>query len=140
MSKFSQLLKMIKILEGAEKPIKRKDVAEMLEVSPRMVRKYIDDLKESGYNVISTSGRKGGLQIEGAKEPEQMKKNIKLTLDEYILIKSLLEQNRIEVNQQLEKVLDNEYEDKKDYTPIKRLLIRQLTDIQNINNKIKELL
>ena len=67
-------------------------------------------------------------------------KNFKLTLDEYILIKSLLEENRIDVNKQLEKVLDNEYEDKKDYSPIKRILIRQLTDIQNINNKIKEFL
>lgn len=65
---------------------------------------------------------------------------VKLTLDEYILIKSLLEQNKKEVNKQLEKILNDEYKDKKDYSPIKRILIRQLTDIQNINNKIKEFL
>lgn len=69
-----------------------------------------------------------------------MSKKTKLTLDEYILINSLLEQNRIEVNKQLEKVLNDEQKDKKDYSPVKRILTRQLTDIKNINNKIKELL
>lgn len=73
-------------------------------------------------------------------EQKIQKKKIKLTLDEYILIKSLLEENKIEVKKQLEKVLDDEHKDKKDYSPIKRILIRQLTDIKNINNKIKEML
>lgn len=69
-----------------------------------------------------------------------MSKKTKLTLDEYILINSLLEQNKIEVNKQLEKILNDEKKDKKDYSPIKRILTRQLTDIQNIKNKLKELL
>lgn len=69
-----------------------------------------------------------------------MSKQIKLTLEEYILINSLLEQNRIEVNKQLEKISKDEQQDRKDYSPIKRILTRQLKDIQNINNKIKELL
>lgn len=73
-------------------------------------------------------------------EQKIQEKKIKLTLDEYILIKSLLEENKIEVKKQLEKVLDEEHKDKKDYSPIKRILIRQLTDIKNINNKIKEML
>lgn len=73
-------------------------------------------------------------------EQKIQEKKIKLTLDEYILIKSLLEENKIEVKKQLEKVLDDEHKDKKDYSPIKRILIRQLTDIKNINNKIKEML
>lgn len=73
-------------------------------------------------------------------EQKIQEKKIKLTLDEYILIKSLLEENKIEVKKQLEKVLDDENKDKKDYSPIKRILIRQLTDIKNINNKIKEML
>ena len=138
MSKFSNILKMIKLLEGAEEPIKRKEIAEYLGVSERMVRKYVDDIKEAKLGIISTPGKNGGYKIQ--KEQKIQEQKIKLTLDEYILIKSLLEENRIDVNKQLEKVLDNEYEDKKDYSPIKRILIRQLTDIQNINNKIKELL
>lgn len=138
MSKFSNILKMIKLLEGAEEPIKRKEIAEYLGVSERMVRKYVDDIKEAKLGIISTPGKNGGYKIQ--KEQKIQEKKTKLTLDEYILIKSLLEENRIDVNKQLEKVLDNEYEDKKDYSPIKRILIRQLTDIQNINNKMKELL
>lgn len=138
MSKFSNILKMIKLLEGAEEPIKRKDIAEHLGVSERMVRKYVDDIKEANMNIISTPGKNGGYQIH--KEQKSQEKKIKLTIDEYILISSLLEQNRIEANEQLEKVLNDEYQDKKDYSPIKRILTRQLTDIQNINNKIKELL
>lgn len=69
-----------------------------------------------------------------------MSKQTKLTLEEYIIINSLLEENRIEVNKQLEKVLNDEHQDKKDYNAIKRILKRQLTDIQNIKNKLKELL
>lgn len=144
MSKFSNILKMIKLLEGAEEPIKRKEIAEYLGVSERMVRKYVDDIKEANLGIISTPGKNGGYKIifqeQKSQEQKSQEQKIKLTLDEYILIKSLLEQNRKEVNKQLEKVLDNEYEDKKDYSPIKRILIRQLTDIQNINNKIKEFL
>lgn len=138
MSKFSNILKMIKLLEGAEEPIKRKEIAEYLGVSERMVRKYVNDIKEAKLGIISTPGKNGGYQIHQEQKSQEQK--IKLTLDEYILIKSLLEENRIDINKQLEKVLDNEYEDKKDYSPIKRILIRQLTDIQNINNKIKEFL
>lgn len=143
MSKFSNILKMIKLLEGAEEPIKRKEIAEYLGVSERMVRKYVDDIKEAKLGIISTPGKNGGYKIQQEQRIQEQKiqeQKTKLTLDEYILIKSLLEQNRIDVNKQLEKVLDNEYEDKKDYSPIKRILTRQLTDIQNINNKMKELL
>lgn len=148
MSKFSNILKMIKLLEGAKEPIKRKDIAEHLGVSERMVRKYVNDIKEANLGIISTPGKNGGYQIhqeqksqeKKSQEQKSQEKKIKLTLDEYILIKSLLEQNRIEVNKQIEKISNDEYEDKKDYSPIKRILIRQLTDIQNINNKIKEFL
>ena len=138
MSKFTNILKMIELLEGAIEPIKRKDIAEHLGVSERMVRKYVDDIKGAEINIISTPGKNGGYQIHQEQKSQEQK--TKLTIDEYILINSLLEQNRIEVNQQLEKVLNDEYEDKKDYSTVKKILIRQLTDIQNINNKIKEFL
>ena len=63
MSKFSNILKMIKLLEGAEEPIKRKEIAEYLGVSERMVRKYVDDIKEANLGIISTPGKNGGYQI-----------------------------------------------------------------------------
>ena len=136
MSKFSQLLKMIKILEGAEKPIKRKDVAKMLEVSPRMVRKYIDDLKESGYNVISTSGRNGGLQLEGAKEQERKEqekmKEIFLTSEERIFLKSLLTLNALDIT---EKLLDIVESNQTSETELK-ILKKQNETINNIFDKL----
>lgn len=78
--------------------------------------------------------------MQSDKERNILNKKIKLTLEEYIIINSLLEENKIEVNKQLEKVLNDEKQDKKDYTATKRILTRQLKDIQNIKNKIKELL
>ena len=135
MSKFSQLLKMIKILEGAEKPIKRKDVAEMLEVSPRMVRKYIDDLKESGYDVISTSGRNGGLQIERAKDPEQMNEEF-LTLDETIYLKTLLKLNRQEVEEKLQYIEQIEKSRPKELELTKKYLVKQLNNNKSIERKL----
>lgn len=78
--------------------------------------------------------------MQSDKERNILNKKIKLTLEEYIIINSLLEENKIEVNKQLEKVLNNEKQDKKDYTATKRILTRQLKDIQNIKNKVKELL
>lgn len=78
--------------------------------------------------------------MQSDKERNILNKKIKLTLEEYIIINSLLEENKIEVNKQLEKVLNDEKQDKKDYTATKRILTRQLKDIQNIKNKVKELL
>ena len=47
MSKFSNILKMIDILEKEKEPIKIKELAEKIQVGERMIRKYINDLKES---------------------------------------------------------------------------------------------
>ena len=79
MSKFSQLLKMINYLEGKQEPTTRKEIAEYLGVSERMIRKYLDDIKESEcYHITSISGAKGGIILTPkehksprAQEPEQ---------------------------------------------------------------------
>ena len=134
MSKFSQLLKMIKILEGAKEPIKRKDIAESLGVSERMVRKYIDDLKESGLNVISTPGKKGGLQLEGAKEQEQEQEH--LTLDEIIYLKTLLKLNRQEVEEKLQYIEQTEKSRQKELEIIKKYLVKQLNNNKSIERKL----
>ena len=136
MSKFSNVLKMIKILEGAKEPIKRKDIAKMLEVSPRMVRKYIDDLKESGYNVISTSGRNGGLQLEGAKEQERKEqekmKEIFLTSEERFFLKSLLTLNALDITEKLLKIVESNQTSETEL----KILAKQNETINNIFNKL----
>ena len=108
----------------------------MLEVSPRMVRKYIDDLKESGYNVISTSGRNGGLQLEGAKEQERKEqekmKEIFLTSEERIFLKSLLTLNALDIT---EKLLDIVESNQTSETELK-ILAKQNETINNIFNKL----
>lgn len=65
MSKFSQLLKMVKILEtvGEGGRIKTKDLAMGLGVSPRMIRKYTIDIKEAGLDFKNKPGPKGGVYI-----------------------------------------------------------------------------
>ena len=68
MSKFSNILKMINILEGAKEPIKKKDIAKELGVSERMIRKYIEDIEVAGIKIISTPGRYGGIKIEEYKK------------------------------------------------------------------------
>lgn len=134
MSKFSQLLKMINILEGAKEPIKRKDIAESLGVSERMVRKYIDDLKESGINVISTPGRNGGLQLPGAKEQEQEQEH--LTLDEIIYLQTLLKLNRQEVEEKLQYIEQTEKSRQKELEIIKKYLTKQLNNNKSIEKKL----
>ena len=87
LSKFSNVLKMINILKGAKEPIKRKDIAEQLGVSERMVRKYVEDIEQGGIKIISTSGRYGGLRIE--EDPQEQNK--KFNLDEIIYNFSILQ-------------------------------------------------
>lgn len=64
MSKFSNLLKVLTLLKS-HKRIKRKDIAEALGVSERMVRKYIDDLQQANINIKSISGPNGGYELNG---------------------------------------------------------------------------
>lgn len=130
MSKLSQLLKMIKILEGAKEPIKRKDIAKSLGVSERMIRKYIDDLKLSGYNVISTSGRNGGLQLE--QEQEQ-------SLSEYekFYLEILLDENKKEVIKEIKLIEGTLPTTQKYYETIKKHLEKQIETIETLKIKLK---
>lgn len=62
MSKFSKLLSMIELLKNNGR-MNRKEIAEKLGVSERMVRKYVDDLLEANVNIESFTGPKGGYEI-----------------------------------------------------------------------------
>ena len=64
MSKFSNLLRLITLLKS-NKRIKRKDIAEALGVSERMVRKYISDLQEANITIDSIPGPNGGYELKG---------------------------------------------------------------------------
>ena len=131
MSKFSNILKMIKILEGAKEPITRKEIAEVLGVSERMIRKYIEDIEEGGIKVTSIPGRNGGLKIE--KEP----KTNKLTSKEMIYLKSMLSLNKQEVQEKIKYI--NKGELNREDNPIIRLLEEQLENILNIEYKLNQL-
>ena len=133
MSKFSNVLKMINILKGAKEPIKRKDIAEQLGVSERMVRKYVEDIEQGGIKIISTSGRYGGLRIE--EDPQEQNK--KFNLDEIIYLKTIIDLNKKEVIQKIE-YLTNEFNLNKDNPTINFLNI-QLNNILSIENKLNYL-
>ncbi|CAM2921571.1 WYL domain-containing transcriptional regulator [Hathewaya histolytica] len=62
MSKFSNLLKMLLLLNGG-KTMKAKELSEVLEVDERMIRKYKDDLSKAGFYVESIRGKDGGYFI-----------------------------------------------------------------------------
>ncbi|MDO5517399.1 MAG: transcriptional regulator [Clostridium sp.] len=64
MSKFSNILKMIIILKS-RKRVKTKELAQILGVSERMIRKYMEDLEEANVHVLSTTGPTGGFELIG---------------------------------------------------------------------------
>jgi len=64
MSKFSNLLRVITLLKS-NKRIKRKEIADALGVSERMVRKYISDLQEANITIESIPGPNGGYELKG---------------------------------------------------------------------------
>lgn len=64
MSKFSKLLQLI-ILLKSRKRLKTKELAELLGVSERMIRKYMNDLAEANIYVKSLTGPTGGYELIG---------------------------------------------------------------------------
>lgn len=63
MSKLSNCLQMIQILMARPK-LKIKDLAEELEVKPRMVRVYRDELEKAGIYIESERGTNGGYSLD----------------------------------------------------------------------------
>ena len=62
MSKIYNALAMLDILSNKRK-YKIKELSEKLELSPRMVRYYKEQLERMGYYIESTSGLDGGYQL-----------------------------------------------------------------------------
>ena len=135
MSKFSQILKMISYLEGKQEPTTRKEIAEHLGVSDRMIRKYLDDIKESEYyNITSISGAKGGI-ILTPKEPKSQK-GIELTKDEIIYLQSILTLNAFDIQRELIRLEETEFLPRR-YEKMLNTLEKQNQIIKNIYDKIK---
>lgn len=62
MSKISKNIKMLDILSSGKKYTCRQ-LSEILEISPRMVRTYKDELEKEGIYIDTTLGREGGYQL-----------------------------------------------------------------------------
>ncbi|MBC8587959.1 helix-turn-helix transcriptional regulator [Paratissierella segnis] len=63
MSKLSNILNMYLLIQGRG-IIKVKELAEIIEVSPRMIKQYKDDLEQAGIYIGSKRGRYGGYYLE----------------------------------------------------------------------------
>lgn len=67
MSKISKNIKMLDILSSGRK-YTCKQLSEMLEVTPRMVRSYKDELEKEGIYIDSIVGKDGGYQLRSKLE------------------------------------------------------------------------
>lgn len=93
MSKFSKLIRLI-ILLKCEARMKSKDIASTLDISERMVRKYINDLIDAGVDVISITGPTGGYELRGY----DYLLNINITKEELISLEVLYEKLNTDEN------------------------------------------
>lgn len=98
MSKLSNTLMMLELLQNGRK-YSIKELSEKLEVSPRMVRKYKDELELAGIYVESLRGTYGGYYLnQNIKLPNRFLKpeNIKLNNKEYfnVISKSIKTRNK----------------------------------------------
>lgn len=84
MSKVANMLKMIKILKD-EKIHNMKDIAEKIEISPRMVKQYKNELEQAGIYIESKRGINGGYSLN--KELNNI--DIGLTYQELIKLKQI---------------------------------------------------
>ena len=92
------MLKMIKILKD-EKIHNMKDIAEKIEISPRMVKQYKNELEQAGIYIESKRGINGGYSLN--KELNNI--DIGLTYQELIKLKEI--EQYFNENQDLKKII-----------------------------------
>ena len=98
MSKVANMLKMIKILKD-EKIHNMKDIAEKVEISPRMVKQYKNELEQAGIYIESKRGINGGYSLN--KELNNI--DIGLTYQELIKLKEI--EQYFNENQDFKKII-----------------------------------
>ncbi len=98
MSKVANMLKMIKILKD-EKIHNMNDIAEKIEISPRMVKQYKNELEQAGIYIESKRGINGGYSLN--KELNNI--DIGLTYQELIKLKEI--EQYFNENQDFKKII-----------------------------------
>ena len=98
MSKVANMLKMLKILKD-EKIHNMKDIAEKIEISPRMVKQYKNELEQAGIYIESKRGINGGYSLN--KELNNI--DIGLTYQELIKLKEI--EQYFNENQDFKKII-----------------------------------
>ena len=98
MSKVANMLKMIKILKD-EKIHNMNDIAEKIEISPRMVKQYKNELEQAGMYIEAKRGINGGYSLN--KELNNI--DIGLTYQELIKLKEI--EQYFNENQDFKKII-----------------------------------
>lgn len=88
MSKISKNIKMLNILSSGKK-YTCKQLSELLEISPRMVRTYKDELEKEGIYIDTFLGKEGGYQLRSKIELP----SILFNENDITIINSLIEKN-----------------------------------------------
>ena len=129
MSKVANMLKMIKILKD-EKIHNMKDIAEKIEISPRMVKQYKNELEQAGIYIESKRGINGGYSLN--KELNNI--DIGLTYQELIKLKEI--EQYFNENQDFKKIIGKiieSYEKNMNEADLKK--INRIQELGKINLK-----
>lgn len=94
MSKISKNIKMLDILSSGKR-YSCTELADMLEVSPRMVRSYKDELEKEGIYIESYYGKDGGYQLKQSIDMP----NILFNSDDIKLIDQVMKESKNYKNQ-----------------------------------------
>ena len=137
MSKVANMLKMIKILKD-EKIHNMKDIAEKIEISPRMVKQYKNELEQAGIYIESKRGINGGYSLN--KELNNI--DIGLTYQELIKLKEI--KQYFNENQDFKKIIGKiieSYEKNINEADLKKINLKDtylsLRKAINRKNKVK---
>lgn len=65
MSKTSQCIELLQILNSQIRIVSISELSKRLETNPRNIPEYVRELREIGYDIKSISGRYGGYLLEG---------------------------------------------------------------------------
>lgn len=81
MSKLSNVIMLLRLLQNGKK-YSIKELAEQIEVSPRMIREYKNELECAGIFIESIRGKYGGYYLnQNIKLPENINKSKSIPLD-----------------------------------------------------------
>lgn len=123
------MLKMIKILKD-EKIHNMKDIAEKIEISPRMVKQYKNELEQAGIYIESKRGINGGYSLN--KELNNI--DIGLTYQELIKLKEI--EQYFNENQDFKKIIGKIIESyEKNINEVDLKKINRIKELGKINLK-----